>query len=47
MPYDEIEGENALRFGKLFKVINTLTVLEVKAGKELALLVGLNFKRTY
>lgn len=43
MPYDEIEGENALRFGKLFKVINALTVLEVKAGKELSLIGWFEF----
>ena len=31
LPYDEIEGENALRFAKLSKVIDSLRTLEVKA----------------
>jgi exodeoxyribonuclease V gamma subunit len=43
LPYDEIEGENALRFGKLFKVINALTELEVKAGKEQTLVSWVEF----
>ena len=34
MPYDEIEGENAVGFGKLSKVISALTELEVRASKD-------------
>ena len=33
-PYDEIEGENALRFGKFSKVISDLTYFEAKAGRQ-------------
>ena len=31
LPYDEIEGENALRFAKLFRVIDSLRTLEIQA----------------
>ena len=34
LPYDEIEGENALRFGKFSKVISDLTDFEAKAGRQ-------------
>lgn len=37
LPFDEIEGENALRFGKLFKVMESLTKLEEVAAKEKSL----------
>jgi exodeoxyribonuclease V gamma subunit len=38
MPFDEIEGQNALRFGKLFKVIDLLSKFEKDSAKEKNLL---------
>ena len=43
LPFDEIEGENALRFGKLFKVIDALTELEEQAAKEQSLVGWVEF----
>ena len=43
LPFDEIEGENALRFGKLFKAIDALTELEEKAAKEQSLVGWVEF----
>ncbi len=34
MPYDEIEGQNALRFGKLFKVIDLLSKFEKDSASD-------------
>ena len=43
MPFDQIEGENAHRFGKLFKVVNSLTKLEEIASKEQTLASWVDF----
>ena len=43
LPFDEIEGENALRFGKLFKAIDALTELEEKSAKEQSLVGWVEF----
>jgi exodeoxyribonuclease V gamma subunit len=43
LPFDEVEGENALRFGKLFKVIDILTKLEEIAAKEQTLVSWVEF----
>jgi exodeoxyribonuclease V gamma subunit len=43
LPYDEIEGENALRFAKLSKVIDSLRSLEVQARGDHGLYAWANF----